>query len=130
MSGAMAATSFGIGAGFAAGGAWPILPFAGLEAAVLVAAFCCVARRAGDYETIEAWEGALKVEIRDAGTVRRHEFNPQCARPAVLNATPGAPRVGLRAHGSALEISRQLAGAARRALAERLQLQLSSHRKG
>lgn len=128
--GATAGTSFGIGVGFAAFGAWPILPFVGLETAALVAAFCCVARHAGDYETIEILQGTLKVEIRDAGTVRGYEFNPQWARLIVLDAGRGAPRVALRSHGRMLEIGRHLAGQARLALAERLQLQLSSHRKG
>ncbi|MCX7960755.1 MAG: DUF2244 domain-containing protein [Burkholderiales bacterium] len=44
--GLLAAAAVGIGAAFAAVGAWLVLPFAGLEAAALAAAFVAVARRA------------------------------------------------------------------------------------
>lgn len=128
--GATAGASFGIGAGFAAFGAWPVLPFAGLEIAALAAAFYCVARHAGDYEKFEISQGILKVEIRDADTVQAHEFNPQWARLIVAGADRGDPRVALRSHGRTLEIGRHLPGPARLAFAERLQFQLSSHRKG
>lgn len=128
--GATAGISLGIGAGFAAFGAWPILPFTGLEIAALAAAFYCVARHARDYEKFEISQGILKVEIQDAETVQAHEFNPQWARLVVAGAGESAPRVALRSHGRALEIGRHLPGRARLALAERLNLQLSSHRKG
>ena len=42
----LAAVAIGIGVGFAAVGAWLVLPFAGLEALALGAAFFAVARRA------------------------------------------------------------------------------------
>lgn len=42
----LAATAIGIGVAFAAFGAWLVLPFAGLEAFGLAAAFFAVARRA------------------------------------------------------------------------------------
>ena len=44
--GGLAALTLGVGAAFAALGAWLILPFAGLEALALAAAFVAVARRA------------------------------------------------------------------------------------
>jgi len=44
--GLLAATAIGIGVAFAAFGAWLVLPFAGLEALGLAAAFFAVARRA------------------------------------------------------------------------------------
>jgi uncharacterized membrane protein len=42
----LAAVTVGIGIGFAAFGAWMVLPFAGLEALALVVAFFAWARRA------------------------------------------------------------------------------------
>jgi len=42
----LAAAAIGIGIGFASFGAWLVLPFAGLEALALAAAFVAVARRA------------------------------------------------------------------------------------
>ena len=43
-----------IGAGFAAAGAWLVLPFAGLEVLLLGTAFALYARHAADYERLEA----------------------------------------------------------------------------
>ncbi len=45
---ALAALSLGIATVFATLGAWLILPFAGLEVALLCAAYWAVARRAGN----------------------------------------------------------------------------------
>jgi len=42
---ALAAVVLAIGAGFAAAGAWLVLPFAGLEILLLVAAYLAYARR-------------------------------------------------------------------------------------
>jgi uncharacterized membrane protein len=127
--GATAAVSFGIGIGFAAFGAWVILPFAGLEIAGLAAAFYCVARHAGDYEKFEILQGRLKVEIRDADSVRTHEFNPQWAR-LVIDASGRDARVALRSHGRMLEIGRHLPAQERLGFAQRLRHELSSYQKG
>jgi len=49
----LAAGAIGIGIGFAAIGAWLVLPFAGLEALALAIAFFAVARRMADEEGTE-----------------------------------------------------------------------------
>lgn len=46
--GALAVVTLGIGFGFAAFGAWLVLPFAGVEALGLAIAFFVVARRMSD----------------------------------------------------------------------------------
>lgn len=46
----LAAVVLAIGAGFAAVGAWLVLPFAGLEVLLLVAAYVAYARRFGTQE--------------------------------------------------------------------------------
>jgi len=46
----LAAVSIGIGIGFAAFGAWLVLPFAGAESLALAIAFVASARRAAQYE--------------------------------------------------------------------------------
>src|SRR5262245_48230471 len=53
-----AAFSFGIGIGFAVFGAWPVLPFVGLEVAALAAAFYVNGRHAADYERFALAAGA------------------------------------------------------------------------
>ena len=47
---ALAAVVLAIGAGFAMAGAWLVLPFAGLEVLLLVAAYLAYARRFGTEE--------------------------------------------------------------------------------
>lgn len=47
---ALAAVVLAIGAGFAAAGAWLVLPFAGLEVLLLIAAYLAYARRFGTEE--------------------------------------------------------------------------------
>ena len=49
----LAAVTLGIGIGFAALGAWLVLPFAGAEVLALVIAFVATTRHAADYERIE-----------------------------------------------------------------------------
>ena len=49
----LAAVAIGIGIGFAALGAWLVLPFAGLEALALAVAFFAIARRIADDERME-----------------------------------------------------------------------------
>ena len=49
----LATVAIGIGIGFAAMGAWLVLPFAGLEALALAIAFFAVARRMADQEGTE-----------------------------------------------------------------------------
>ena len=48
--GLLAAVVLAIGAGFAAAGAWLVLPFAGLEIAVLAGAYLAFAKRFGTAE--------------------------------------------------------------------------------
>jgi uncharacterized membrane protein len=122
----MAAVSFGMGVGFAVFGAWVILPFAGLEMVALGAAFYCVGRHAGDYERFVEEQGALKVEIRDAGTTTAYEFNPHWAR-LVVRTRGREPRLALRSHGRELEIGRHLDTAGRLDFARLLAHRLSSY---
>ncbi len=122
-----ACLSFTIGSGFALFGAWPVLPFAGLEIAALAAAFYVSGRHATDYEHIALSDGALEVEIRDADRVERHRFNSHWVR-LEATAAPGGVRLALRSHGRALEIGRHLDAPGREALARELRGRLAQAR--
>ena len=102
--------SVGIATAFAVLGAWPILPFAGLEMLVLYLAFRCVDRHAADYERIAIDGDRVEVESFEAGRHRHHEFNRRWARLVVVG---NGERVALRSHGRELEIGR-FVGAERR----------------
>ena len=113
--------SVGIAAGFSLiFGAWPILPFAGIEMAVLFAAFRYVERHAGDYERITIRGATVSVEVQDGAAVDRREMNRHWAR--VVCADDG--RVALRAHGREIEIGRHLAGRTRLRFAREIEREL------
>ena len=76
----LVAVTLGIGIGFAAAGAWLVLPFAGIEVALLAAAFFVNGRHAGDYERIERAGEHLTVEVSSAGRTERHEMHVRAAR--------------------------------------------------
>lgn len=112
--------SFGIAGAFALLGAWPVLPFAGLEMLVLYAALRLTERRAGDFERISIAGDRLAVEIREDGRTSRHEMSRYWTRLV----RRGGEGVALRSHGREVEIGRFLTGAGRAALALELDRKL------
>ena len=106
-----------IGAGFAAAGAWLVLPFAGLEVLLLGAAFVLYARHAADYERIELEAGRIKVEVADGSRITRYEV--QGARVAMQDG-----RLVLRGAKEQLEIGRYLGAEARAEFAAELERKL------
>jgi uncharacterized membrane protein len=110
------AVSMGIAAAFAAFGAWPILPFAGIEMLALGLAFLYLERRSGDYERLAVEGDLIVLERCEAGVTSRHEMNRLWAR---LVEREGA-RLALRYGGRELEIGRFLDEAQRAALARGL----------
>lgn len=106
------AVSIGIAAAFAALGAWPILPFAGLEMLVLYLAFRYFDRRDQDFERIAIAGDRVEIEIREAGRVSSVEMNRCWARLV----GDGGGRLALRSHGREIEIGRHLSAEERVAL--------------
>lgn len=101
---ALALVVLAIAAGFAAVGAWLVLPFAGLEVVLLGAAFVVHARRAADYERFELREGRLTVEVVEAQHRRSFAVDAHGARVQVEK-----DRAWLRCSGQQeLEIGRHL----------------------
>jgi len=117
----LAALSVGIASAFAVLGAWPILPFAGLEVLLLGAAFWLTARHATDYERIERARERLTVDVREAERLRRYELD---ARHARVRLEDGRVLLGVR--GLPLEVGRHLAEEARAGFASELGKRLQS----
>lgn len=112
----LAALALAIGAAFAALGAWLILPFAGLEALLLGAAFWLTARHANDHERIELARERLTVDVSEGERLRRYEMD---ARGVRVRLDGG--RVLLEAPARAqLEVGRHLEEAARAGFAAEL----------
>lgn len=116
---AVAATTLGV-AGFATAiGAWPVMPFAGLEVALLVLAFRVVALHDGDFEHLEIGTHEVKVESRDARCVTRFVANRPWAR-VVVSERGQSCSLGLAYAGRTVPIGRLLSDEGRRSLALKL----------
>ncbi len=117
----LAVLALGIASVFAALGAWLILPFAGLELALLGAAFWLTARHATDYERIERSRDRLTVDVSEAEQLRRFELDARRARVRVQEG-----RVLLDAPQARLEVGRHLDAASRAGFAAELGKRLQS----
>jgi uncharacterized membrane protein len=116
---ALAFVVMAIGAGFAAVGAWLVLPFAGLEVLLLGAAYLVYARGAADYERIVLQAGRLIVEVAQAQSTLRCEMEARRARVFLEE-----DRVLLRGAGNELELGRHLDAQTRARFAAELQRRL------
>jgi len=98
--------SVGIGLAFTfVFGAWPILPFAGLEMLVLYFAFRHVGRHAADYERLAIAGDRVEVEVLDGGRVSRFGCNRHWVQ---VVCDRNGSRLALRSHGREVEIGRHL----------------------
>ena len=102
-------------------GAWPIVPFAGIEMAVLYGAFRYIDRHAGDYERITIRGDSVVVEVREGSRVTRHELN-RCWAQVVCEAD--GVRLALRSHGRDVEVGRHLSNEQRAEMARELKREL------
>lgn len=117
--GAIGATTLAIAAAAAAIGAWPVMPFAGLEVALLAAAFRMLALHDRDFERLEIGAHEVRLEAREARCFTRLVARRPWAN--VVVARRGA-RCTLRlAYGArAVPVGRMLSDEGRRRLAESL----------
>ena len=116
---AIAATPLGVAAGAAAFGAWPVMPFAGLEVALVALAFRVLGRHDADYERLEVADHEVTVEARDAALHTRFVAHRQWAR-LVLRERGGRCTLGLAYAGRTVPLGRLLSDEGRRRLAEGL----------
>lgn len=121
---ALSVASAAIGIGFAIAGAWPVLPFVGLEIAALGVAFVLYARRAGDYERIELAQGRLTIEVAQAERLEQYRLDPRRARVVLERDEGCGARVLLREPGQEVEIGRHLDAQARIEFANELSRRL------
>ncbi len=115
----LAATTLGVAAGAMALGAWPVMPFAGLEVAGLVVAFRVLRRHDADYERLEVGEHEIRLEWNEGGQAARFVAHRPWAR--VLMACRG-DRCSLRLAyaGRTVAIGRMLSDEGRCRLADEL----------
>ncbi|MBX3650425.1 MAG: DUF2244 domain-containing protein [Burkholderiales bacterium] len=122
--GSLGLLSLVIAGGFAAAGAWVIIPFAGLEIAALLTVAVIFLRRAGDFERVAVRGDRILVEVRERGLAEHYEFHRGWAR--VVTGRSGT--LALRSHGRTVEIGRYCGEEGRQHLARELHSRLGSHR--
>ncbi len=118
--GSLAVVTVAISLGFAIGGAWPALPFAGLECVALYLAARWLARHQGDYECIVIEGDRVIVETCESGKVERREFSRVWAQVVMEGRAGGRLGVFLRSHGREVEVGRLLTEGAKLAIARQL----------
>lgn len=119
--GVVCAGSFAIAGLFAARGLWPVLPFAGLEMAVLGWALSASLKRRRCTETITLTASEVEVVRRDPRGDRRIAFPRQWARARLVTAHGWQPsRLLIESHGRSCEVGRLLTEEERRGLHRRL----------
>ncbi|MHB1951769.1 MAG: DUF2244 domain-containing protein [Acidiferrobacteraceae bacterium] len=112
-----------IGIAFMERGAWLILPFAGLEIAVIAVVLYLVSRHSRDYELVVMDDRHLKVLQRVGTTRRRHEFQRYWVKVLLrLDQTGWYPsRLLLGSHGRFVEVGKWMGEEQRQSFARELQ---------
>lgn len=116
---AIGATTLVIAAAATAIGAWPVMPFAGAEVALLAIAFRVVARHDADFERLEIGEHEVSVEARDASAVTRFTAHLPWAR-VIMRSRGERCTLGLAYAGRVVPLGRLLSDEGRRKLAQDL----------
>lgn len=114
-----------VAVGFMLAGAWPVLPFAGLECVALLLAYSWLQRHDSDYELISVSGDDVVVEMQFGGRVERNRLSRYWARVVIEENPRGRVRVFLRSHGREVEFGRLLPDDARVSAARRLRTRLS-----
>jgi uncharacterized membrane protein len=117
--GMIVATTMVVAAGAAAIGAWPVMPFAGLEVALLMLAFHLVRLHDADFERLEIGEHEVRVEARDAQSFTHFVAHRPWAR-VVVRERGTRCTLGLAYAGRTVPLGRLLSDEGRRRLAQEL----------
>jgi len=119
---ALATVSLTLAAGFAAAGAWLVLPYSVLEVAALAWAFWYTGRCARDWERLTVSGDRVIVERRRGGTQARREWNRYWVQVELAERDGLRPeaRLALRFAGESWEFGAALPATERRAVARTL----------
>ncbi len=117
--GAIVATTMVIAAGAAAIGAWPVMPFAGLEVSLLLLAFHVVRAHDADYERLEIGEHEVRVDAREAESLTHFVAHRPWAR-VVVRERGTRCTLRLAYAGRWVPLGRLLSDEGRRRLAQEL----------
>jgi uncharacterized membrane protein len=116
---AIAVTTLGIATGAVLIGAWPVMPFAGIEVAAVFFAFHLVRLHDADFERLEIGPYEVRVESRRARTHTRFVAHRAWAR-VIVRQEGARITLGLAYAGRTVELGRLMSDEGRRKLAEDL----------
>lgn len=116
---AIAALTLAIALGAALAGAWPVVPFAGLEVLLVGLAFRAIARHDRDYERLEVRGSRVCLRSRDASREWELEAHAPWAK-LVVTDPQGRCELGLRYAGRTVAFGRLLTMERRREWAAEL----------
>ena len=117
--GMIAATTIGISCALALVGAWPVMPFAGLEVLLVAVAFHLVRVHDEDFERLTIGEHEVQVEAREARCETRFVAHRPWAR-VVVREEGRRCSLALAYGGKSEPLGRLLSDEGRRALAHHL----------
>lgn len=122
---AAALTTLIFSLGFALAGAWPVLPFAGMELLLLGLSLYHVWWHRNDFERLIIDDKKIIVESHAPGCDSHIEFNSYWAR-VVVDCMPDGycQRLALRSHGREVEFGRHLSSSERLDVARQLKPRL------
>ena len=121
--------SLGIGWGFWALGAWPVMGFLGLDLLLLYGAFRLSFRAQRLRERVRLFDDALEVtRIHPSGQEDRWQLEPAWARVAVEDVDPYRSRLFLKSRERVVELGSFLAPAEQRDFAQALMRALDLRR--
>lgn len=121
--GSLAAVTFGLAGFCALRGYWPVLPFAGLDIALLAWAVRASMRRSAEREVIVVSDADVVIESLAPSGSRRTVFPRHWARVTLRDPRPARhpSRLTIESHGRACEVGRFLTEDERRRVAARLE---------
>jgi uncharacterized membrane protein len=126
---AVAAMNVAFGLSFILRGAWPILPFMGLDVALLAWAFRASKRNAQRFERVTLTRENLLIARHPAkGAATQIALNPYWVRVDYDNPPEHWSKLLLSSHGKSVQIGSFLAPTARHDFAERLKSALRTAR--
>ena len=108
-----------VAAGATALGAWPVMPFAGLEVALVALAFRELGRHDADFERLEIGGREVRVEVREAQYVTRFVAHLPWAR-VVMRERGMRCTLRLAYAGRTVPLGRMMSDEGRRRLADNL----------
>ena len=122
---AIAATTLGVAAFAASLGAWPVMPFAGLEVLLLALAFRIVQSHDGDFERVEV--GEHEVVVEGCCAARRFRFVANRAWARLVTSLAGGRCTLQIAYGDRrVSVGQLMSDAERQRLARELRARLGS----